>query len=238
MSAAGRRRSTSTTQVRTIFDRHAQEFDAWFGENRKLYVSELNALKAAGPAGRILDLGVGSGVFASKLGAHLGVDVSRNILKLSRKRGLQVLQADVKYLPIRDGSFDSVVISFTICFVDDALAMLNEASRALGEKGRLILGEITRDSTWGRLYFDEGKRGHKFYSKARFFTARETLSTLAKSGFEAVRAFGTVRFAPTQKPRIERATQTDLRNPDDVRRYGFICILATKKKHQKGQTQL
>jgi ubiquinone/menaquinone biosynthesis C-methylase UbiE len=220
----------STNLVRSVFDRNAEEFDAWFRRNGRVYLSELNALKAAGPTGRILDLGVGSGVFASRIGVHLGVDVSRNMLEISRKRGLRVLQADVKNLPIRDDSFDSVIVSFTICFADDALAMLNEAFRVLREKGRLVLGEITLDSEWGRAYSIEGKKGHRFYGKARFFTLRETLSLLSKSGFRAERAFGALRFGPAEEPRIEKAVRIDFRKRSEASRYGFVCLRAAKNR--------
>lgn len=216
--------------VRRIFDKYAEEFDAWFGENRGIYLSELSALKAASPVGRILDMGVGSGVFASKLGVCLGVDVSRRVLELSKDKGLEVVQADVTSLPIRGRAFDTVVISFTICFVDDALAMLKEASRVLGKKGRLILGEITLDSQWGRLYSDQGKKGHRFYSRARFFTLRETLSLLSRSGFQVTRAFGSVGFRPSEEPRVEEAARIDVRNRSDSGRYGFVCMQALKKR--------
>ena len=222
----------STALVRGIFDRYATEFDAWFGENMTLYLSELHALEAAGPKGTILDLGVGSGIFASKLGATLGVDVSKKVLQLSKKRGLEVLLADVERLPVRDGAFDTVIISFTICFVDDAQAMLNEASRVLAEKGRLILGEITLDSEWGRLYAREGKKGHKFYSKARFLTAKETEKLLSGAGFQIERAFGTVGFAPTQEPQFEEAARIDFGDPSEVGRYGFVCIRAKKSSRR------
>ncbi len=220
----------STILVRGVFDSHAEEFDAWFGENRKIYLSELNALRAAGPRGRVLDVGVGSGVFAHRLGASLGVDVSRKMLELSRKRGLQVIQADAKSLPFRDGALDTVVVSFTICFVDDVLGMLKEAFRILNSKGILILGEITLDSKWGRLYSAEGKRGHPFYSRARFFTLGETLSLLSKSGFATESAFGSVSFGPTEEPRVEKATKFKPENQDAFSRYGFVCLRAVKSR--------
>ena len=224
----------STALVRGVFDRYAAEFDAWFGENRALYLSELHALEAAGPKGLVLDLGVGSGIFASRLGTALGVDVSRKVLQLSKRRGLEVLLGDVKHLPVKDGAFDSVIISFTICFVDDAQAMLNEASRVLAGKGRLILGEITLDSGWGRLYAREGKKGHKFYSKAKFLTAKETKNLLSRAGFRIERAFGTVGFAPTEEPQVEEAARVDFGNPSEVGRYGFVCVRA-KKSLRKNQ---
>ena len=220
----------STALVRGVFDAHAAEFDAWFGQNRALYQSELNALRAAGPRGAVLDLGVGSGVFASKLGASLGVDVSRNVIQLSRKRGLEVLLADVKHLPVRAGAFDSVVVSFTICFVDDAQAMLREASRVLKPTGRLVLGAITLDSEWGRLYAREGAKGHKFYSKARFFRAKQIGALLSRTGFHLERAFGAVSFTPSEPPKTEEATRIDFEDPAEVGRYGFVCLRATKTR--------
>ena len=217
-----------TRAVRDVFDRSAREFDAWFGKNRALYLSELDALRAAGPSGEVLDVGVGTGVFASKLGVRFGVDISRGVLELSRRRGVQVVQAEATHLPIKSGSFDSVVISFTICFVEDAGAMLKEASRVLKAGGRLLLGEITLDSRWGRLYAEEGRKGNKFYSRAKFFTWRRTLSLLSKSGFLAERAYGSVSFSPTERARVEKAVEIDPRNRSEARGYGFLCVRAAK----------
>lgn len=214
--------------VRQTFDDNAGEFDQWFGKNRKIYLSELNALRAAHPQGLTLDIGVGSGIFASKLGTFLGIDVSRNLLELSRKRRLRVVQADATHIPARDRSFDSVVISFTICFVDDARAMLCEAFRVLKDDGRLLLGEIALDSEWGQLYAREGRKGHPFYSKARFLTLRDTRSLLSEAGFKIEGAFGTVEFGPSEKPKVEEATPIDLGNPSEAARYGFVCLTALK----------
>ena len=216
-----------TAQVRETFDAHAREFDAWFGENKELYLSELDALRAAGPRGNVLDVGVGSGAFASKLGVQLGVDVSRGVLELSRGRGLPVVQGDATQLPIRDNTFDTVVISFTICFVDDAMAMLKEASRVMKEDGRLLLGEITLDSSWGRLYAREGRKGHPFYSRAKFFTLAKTLALLSRAGFRTGRAYGSVSFGPTDEPKAEKAVRVDL-NASSAGRYGFVCLRASK----------
>ena len=220
----------STAQTRRVFDAHAGEFDAWFGKNRKVFLSELDALRAAGAEGRVLDVGVGSGVFASRLGARLGVDVSREMLLLSRRRGVPVVQADASHLPLRSGAFDTAVISFTICFADDPPAMLAEASRVLVEGGVLILGEITLDSEWGRAYAARGEEGDPFYGGARFFTLRETLSLLDEGGFRLDGAFGSVAFGPAEDQRVEKAVKVDVEDEADVRRYGFLCLRALKKR--------
>ena len=111
---------------------------------------------------------------------------------------------------------------------------MNEASWVLAEKGRLILGEITLDSGWGRLYAREGKKGHKFYSKAKFLTAKETKNLLSRAGFRIERAFGTVGFAPTEEPQVEEAARVDFGNPSEVGLYAFVCVRA-KKRLRKNQ---
>ena len=219
----------STAQVKGVFDAHARKFDAWFVQNERIYLSELDAIRAAGPRGRIIDVGVGSGIFAHKLGTRLGVDVSREMLALCTKRGVPAVLSDAKYLPIRDGAFDTVVISFTICFVDDAPAMLKEAASVLVGEGRLIRGDTTSDSIWGRVYMREGKKGDPFYSRARFFTLRRSLSLLSKAGFRLDGAFGSLSFGPTQEQRVEKAVKVNVEDKVDAERYGFLCLRALKK---------
>lgn len=219
-------------RVRRTFDRHASEFDRWFTRNRKLYLSELRALRAAGPTGLSLDVGVGSGVFASKLNLSVGVDTSRELLKISKRRGLEVILAEARMLPFRTGAFDAVVSSFTICFVDDARSVLVESRRALKYNGRLILGEITLDSTWGRLYSRKGRMGHRFYGKARFLTFRRTQSLLRGAGLDVEKILGTIDFGPRDKPTVQDPIELSTRDLKDTDRYGFLCFVASPAKSQ------
>ncbi len=218
--------AVSTEQVRRTFDRHATEFDGWFTRNRELYVSELNALEAARPTGVTLDVGVGSGVFASRLEISVGVDTSRELLKISKRRGLEVILADARYLPFRTGAFDTVVSSFTICFIGDVRTMLKESRRVLKDRGRLILGEITLDSAWGKRYSREGSRGHRFYGIATFRTFGRTLTLLGAAGFTVARVLGTIDFGPSDEPRIESPADLTGADAESIGRYGFVCIVA------------
>ncbi len=222
--------AVSTERIRKTFDRYAKEFDRWFTRNGKLYASELDALRAAEPTGLSLDVGIGSGVFASKLKVSIGVDTSRELLRISKRRGLEVMLADARELPFRTGAFDTVVSSFTICFVDDINSMLMESRRVLKDQGRFIVGEITLDSAWGRFYSGEGRRGHRFYGKARFLTFERTLLLLAKAGLEAEKVFGTIDFGPRDEPRSQSPVELSSRRVRDVGRYGFVCIVARPAK--------
>ena len=218
----------SAKQVRGTFDRYTDEFDRWFTRNRALYVSELKALEAAGPAGLVLDVGVGSGAFASKLKVAVGVDTSRELLKISKRRGLEVILADAGALPFRTRAFDTVVSSFTVCFVESVKSLLLESWRVLREDGRFVLGEITLDSRWGSLYSREGRKGHRFYGKARFLTFGRTRTLLRMAGFDIIKLLGTIDFGPQDVPRVQSPVELSIRRTEDVGRYGFICILAQK----------
>lgn len=220
----------NTVEVRDLFDRHARDFDRWFRKNRKIFISELDALRAAKPRRAVLDLGVGSGAFAGELGATVGVDISRKMLELSAKRKIRVVQADAQAVPVRDRIFDTVVVSFTMCFVPDVTAMLREAFRVLRKGGRLILGEVPADSSWGRLYGQMGRQGDPYYRRARFFTLRESLSLLRKAGFEIDSAYGTVTLGPAENPRIERAHEFKVNDKSAVGKYGFVCLRALKRR--------
>lgn len=216
----------STNIVRKTFDNYATEFDNWFIKNKELYVSELKALKATRPKGLILDIGVGSGVFASKISASVGIDVSRQILKISQSRGLEVIQADATALPFRNHVFDTVVVTFTVCFVEDVTRMLVESSRVLKVTGMLVLGEITLDSAWGKLYSKKGKGGHRFYRVARFLTFRKTVSFLAATGFTIEKIFATLSFSPQDRPQVQEPVELSPMDYGDIKRYGFICLVA------------
>jgi ubiquinone/menaquinone biosynthesis C-methylase UbiE len=55
-------------------------------------------------------------------------------------------RAVAEALPFADGEFDYTLIVTTICFVDDAAAMLHEAARVLRPAGDLVIVLIDRDS--------------------------------------------------------------------------------------------
>lgn len=215
------------SEVMEVFDRHAEEFDDWFTHNKAIYLSELNALKVSKPKGRILNLGVGSGIFASELGVSLGIDISWSMLQRSRARGLEVIQADMKRLPLAPNTFDAVVSSFTVCFVDDAHAMISEAARVLRRNGKLIVGEVTSESEWGKLYESEGRQGHRFYSKANFVSFDETSGLICKAGLKIQQVIATLSSKPQGVVRPEEPVV--FRRGMKVAQYGFIVITAAKR---------
>jgi ubiquinone/menaquinone biosynthesis C-methylase UbiE len=85
-------------------------------------------------------------------------------------------------LPFRNCAFNHALVVTTICFVDDARAMLSEARRILRAEGALVIGFIDRTSPLGRHY-EAHRHESVFYRDAVFFSADEVDSLLSDTGF-------------------------------------------------------
>lgn len=167
------------------FEANVERYEQWFERHDAAYRSEVAALRRIVPASRLaLEVGVGTGRFAEPLGIAVGLDPSPRMLAGARTRGIIAVRGVAEALPFRDGVFDLVLIVTTICFVDDALAMLREAGRVLSEDGSLIVGFIDRESPLGRYYQDH-RLESPFYRDAVFFSAAEIWGLLAETGFSA-----------------------------------------------------
>ena len=56
------------------FEENVAEYDAWFENNRETFSAELEAIKGFVPSvGKGVEIGVGTGRFASSLGITIGV---------------------------------------------------------------------------------------------------------------------------------------------------------------------
>jgi SAM-dependent methyltransferase len=206
------------------FDRLAQRYDAWFEEDegRLIFQTELSALRelARGLPRPWLEVGVGSGRFASALGIDVGIDPSERLLELARKRGLTVLPGRGEELPFPDASFGTAFLIVTICFLPEPAPVLREIARVLRENGRLVLGLVPRESRWGKHYLAEGHRGHPFYSQATFYSLEELSGLLSRAGFQIERCLSTLYQPPGGVREVERP------RPGCDPAAGFLAILA------------
>lgn len=165
------------------FIRHHRHYDEWFERHRLAYLSELLAVRSLLPwRGRGLEIGVGTARFAAPLGVEFGIDPAAEMLGYARSRGVRVAAATAEALPFAAGAFDYALVVTTICFVDDAAAMLREAARVLRPDGTLVIGLIDRESPLGQDYLSH-QADSVFYRAARFFSAAEVAGLLAQTGF-------------------------------------------------------
>ena len=169
------------------FEAHHRRYDDWFNRHAAAYHSELLAIRALLPwRGLGLAVGVGTGRFAAPLGVHTGIDPAREVLDYAVNRGISCIQAVAEALPFADCSFDYALNVTTICFVDDANAMMSEAYRVLKPGGELLTGFIDRGSKLGRHYLAHQDE-NVFYRDATFYSASTVDRLLQDAGFtEAV----------------------------------------------------
>ncbi len=150
-----------------VFDNHFLEYDEWYDKNKFAYFSEITAINKAIPKkGKGLEVGVGTGRFASLLGIKDGLDPSSSMLKLAKERGINARLGFGESLPFADEAYDFITIIITLCFVKDPEKVISEAYRVLRKKGRIIIGIIDKESFLGKYY---QLKKSIFYSNAIFF---------------------------------------------------------------------
>jgi len=165
------------------FGENTKQYEEWFDNNPWVYQAELHAVKALLPTeGCGIEIGVGTGRFASRLGITIGLEPSSRMRTLARARGIQVLSGVAENLPIKSAAFDFVLLVTTICFLSNPYPAFLEIHRILKANGALIVAFIDRMSPVGRLY--EAKKDNSiFYRDATFYSAVEVLDLMELTGF-------------------------------------------------------
>ena len=168
------------------FEKYSKEYDKWFIKNQNIYLAELNVIKRLVPSGKFgVEIGVGSGRFALPLDIKIGVEPSKKMAEISRKKKIQVYEAVAEQLPFKDKKFDFVLMVTTICFIDDILKSFQEAFRILKDDGFIVVGFVDKNSELGKQYQLKRKES-KFYKDATFYSVKEVINFLRKTNFENV----------------------------------------------------
>jgi ubiquinone/menaquinone biosynthesis C-methylase UbiE len=98
-------------------------------------------------------------------------------------------------LPYPDARFDCVLMTTTLCFLDDPMEAFAEVGRVLRPSGVLVVGFIDRDGPLGRRY-EEKKDESIFYEPAQFHSATEVFALFEAAGFEALQVQQTLFSDP------------------------------------------
>jgi len=203
-----------------IFNHNYKKYDLWYERNKFAYLSELEAVKKVLPKrGEGLEIGVGTGRFAAPLGITAGVDPSKNMIKIAKKRGIDVRLGYGERLPFKNNTFDYITIIITICFVKDPRKVLEEARRVLKKNGKIIVGIIDKDGFLGKFY---QKKKSIFYKKAIFFNIREITDLLKGVSFSNFSYYQTLYKFPAEIKSVQKPRK-------GFGQGGFVVISGEKK---------
>lgn len=162
----------------------AEERHWWY---RALHRHVREAVRRFAPAaGRVVDLGCGTGAMAAELGdgrVVTGVDYAAEGLALCRQRGIgRLVRADVSRVPLLDGCADVVLLLDVLYHrsVGDPGMVLREAHRLLAPGGCLVLNV----PAYGWLRSSHDVAVHT----GRRFTRGEIVSLVRAAGFEVCMA--------------------------------------------------
>lgn len=105
----------------------------------------------AAASGRVLEVGVGSGLnfplYGKLVEVIFGIDPPPRLLAIARRRAAaagihaDLLLGSATAIPLADNTVDTVVMTWTLCSIPDPLVALSEMRRVLKPSGRLLFVE-------------------------------------------------------------------------------------------------
>src|SRR5689334_14338257 len=100
---------------------------------------------------RVLDVGCGNGFIAHHLTGLLGTTVVGLDVGTSTTARINYLPYDGRHFPVKDQSFDAVLLCYVLHHAQNAVLVLNEVSRVLREGGVAIIYEDIPSLWWDRM---------------------------------------------------------------------------------------
>jgi ubiquinone/menaquinone biosynthesis C-methylase UbiE len=123
----------------------------WSMRQRNLTAYRSRIIPAA--EGRVLEIGIGSGLnlpfYSRNVAQVIGLEPSPRLLAMARrveraKGSVEFIEGSAEAIPLQDASVDTVVTTWTLCSIPDALRALRDMRRVLRPGGRLLFVEHGR----------------------------------------------------------------------------------------------
>lgn len=170
-----------------LFDQSAITYDHWCETEVGSFVDQVEKelmKEVAKPqkGEKALDLGCGTGIYSYWLYEQgldvVGIDISKNMLDVAKKKkdakNITFLQGDISNLPFANETFDLVISNIVLEFTHNPQVIVKEALRVVKKGGRLVIGFIGKESTWGKMYHKKGKNDPtSVFAHAKFFNTDE-----------------------------------------------------------------
>lgn len=117
--------------------------------NRRLLPYRDRVISSA--EGRVLEIGIGSGLnlpfYPPRMTELLGLEPAPRLIAMARRAAsrstlpLKLIEGSAEAIPLGDESVDTVVTTWTLCTIPEAVAALAEMRRVLRPSGQLLFVE-------------------------------------------------------------------------------------------------
>jgi len=140
----------AVARQRRLWARQAPRYDREMRFFERVLFGDARAWACSQAAGQVLEVAVGTGrnlPFYPHDIQLTGVDLSPEMLAIAGARAgelgrvIELTEADAHALPFPDGSFDTVVCTFSLCNIPDERRAIAEMHRVLRPGGLLILAD-------------------------------------------------------------------------------------------------
>jgi SAM-dependent methyltransferase len=208
-------------ELRTLVD--VEDRHWWYKERRNILARELRRLAAPGLA---LDIGAAGGGNTRVLRAHgwraVALEYAPTAAMVARERGVDVLRADAREIPLPTGSMDLVTAFDVLEHIDEDHLAGAEITRVLRPGGTALIAVPADMALWSA--HDEAV-GH-----VRRYT-RDTLTTVvAKGGLEIQHVWSwNVLLRPVVALRRKASSGSDLDNVNPVVNAGLTAIITAER---------
>ena len=145
--------ASETQRVREHYEKDAAGYDRKMGAFERLLFGNARAWVCSHADGAILEIALGTGLnlpHYPRRANLVGVDLSPAMIEQARGRAAELgIEADLRVgdataLEFDDGSFDTVVSTFSLCTIPDPRAAVAEVRRVLRPGGRFVFAEHVR----------------------------------------------------------------------------------------------
>jgi SAM-dependent methyltransferase len=134
-------------ELRTLVE--VEDRHWWYAERRKLLARELRRLPAPGSA---LDIGAAGGGNTRVLRSHgwrpLALEFAPTAAQIARERGLDVIRADARELPVRTASMDLVTAFDILEHIEEDYLAAAEITRVLRPGGTALIAVPADMALW------------------------------------------------------------------------------------------
>lgn len=171
----------------------------------RAYDMALEVARVLPPWADVLDVGCGNGFIAHHLSSLLGKPVVGLDVGDTTVAQIKYLTYDGRSFPVRDQSFDAVLLCYVLHHARDPRLILNEVSRVLRDDGLAIIYEDIPLLWWDRLVcwtHDRQWRGRT--GPCAFQGVHDWRKTFARAGFEIVSERGLSRWRNLAHPVARR----------------------------------